>query len=152
MSSPSYLNLLGPVVGLNLWTFVMQGWMYSKRLPAMGAPENKHLKFDAEHCHDDLKKLPGPARWPAENYNHLHEQPTIFYAVMLTAALVAKDNIAGASDLDVKLAWTYVGIRIIHSILQSTTNTIVQRFGLFSLGSGVLGAITVRLAQKVFQL
>ena len=74
--------------------------------------------------------LPKEVQWKADNYNHLMEQPTIFYAVALASA------IAGAGDgLNMMLAWFYLGSRVVHSIVQSTTNNVTIRFGLFLLGT-----------------
>ena len=75
----------------------------------------------------------------ADNYNHLHEQPTTFYALALSA------QPAGATDsLAIGLAWGYVSLRMIHSLVQATRNPIPIRFGIFSLGSLVLLALLVR--------
>jgi len=91
--------------------------------------------------------IPPRVRWKADNYNHLHEQPTLFYAVALTLA------VAGAgSGLNVWLAWTYVAIRIAHSLIQALGNVILVRFSVFMLGSVVLLALTVRAAVAVFAL
>jgi hypothetical protein len=89
--------------------------------------------------------LPHDARWPADNYNHLLEQPTQFYAVALALALLGADD-----DLNVKLAWGYVGIRVAHSLVQAITNRIPVRFSLFALSSVALAGLTGRAAQLVF--
>ncbi|KAF2755547.1 hypothetical protein EJ05DRAFT_478530 [Pseudovirgaria hyperparasitica] len=144
---PTYIAMLGPVIGLNLWTFGMEAWMYALRLPAIG---NSGLKFTPESTKEDLKKLPPRVQWPADNYNHLFEQPTQFYAVALTLALLGRDT--GVSDLDVKLAWTYVGVRMVHSVVQSVANPIPIRFSLFALSGAVLAGLTARTALTVFDI
>ena len=89
--------------------------------------------------------LPARARQAADNYNHLHEQPTLFYALVFFCAL------AGTGDsLNVTLAWTYVVLRVIHSLVQVTVNKVALRFSIFVLASLVLGAITVRNLLAVF--
>ncbi len=65
------------------------------------------------------------------------EQPTIFYA------LVAILAIAGASQVDIYLAWTYVGLRVVHSLWQAIVNTIPIRLTIFVLSSVVLIAMTI---------
>jgi hypothetical protein len=79
----------------------------------------------------------------ADNYNHLHEQPTLFYAVALAAQL------AGVVDpLSVGLAWAYVGLRVAPSFVQATRNVIPVRFAVFTLGSFALLALLVRTALR----
>jgi len=77
--------------------------------------------------------------WPAENYNHLMEQPTQFYAIAL-----AMNQMGLRDSTSVKLAWTYVGLRIVHSLVQSTNNKIMVRFQLFAASSLVLLGLTAK--------
>ena len=74
------------------------------------------------------------------------EQPTLFYALCLALAL------AGPADaLNVQLAWAYVGLRVLHSIVQATINKVMTaRFPLWFISSIVLGVLTVRAALLVF--
>ena len=81
----------------------------------------------------------------ADNYNHLHEQPVIFYALCVYTHLV------GVWDgLNVGLAWAYVAIRIVHSLIQVTTNFVPLRFAVFNLGSLVLAIIALRNVLGLF--
>jgi len=139
MSSP----ILAPVVALVLWSFVMWAWLYATRIPAIF--KNK-IAMDPAMTKAELNaQLPPSVRWKADNYNHLMEQPTLFYAVAFALAL------AGAGGgLNLTLAWTYVGLRVVHSLVQSTVNVITARFLIFMLGSLVLLALAVRAALVVF--
>ena len=133
--------MLAPILALIGWTFVMWVWMYATRIPAM----NK-AKVDMEEMRRTGKKLelPPEVARVADNYNHLHEQPTIFYALALTTQL------AGAADgVAVALAWAYVALRVVHSLVQATVNVIPVRFAMFSLGSLVLLALLVRTAMHL---
>ncbi len=128
--------LLLPVLALVGWTFVLWFWMYATRIPAM-----QRARIDMA----ELSRTGAPLVLPpeiarvADNYNHLHEQPTIFYAVALTAAL------AGATDgASVVLAWIYVVLRVVHSLVQATKNPIPIRFAIFTLASVALMALWVR--------
>jgi hypothetical protein len=85
--------------------------------------------------------LPDQVNWKAHNYTHLHEQPTIFYAIVLV--LVAMDQ---SHDINVWLAWGYVGLRVLHSIVQSTVNKVKYRFPLFALSTLCLLGLTVHAA------
>ena len=92
-----------------------------------------------------MNRLPAEVRWKADNYNHLHEQPVIFYALCVYTHLV------GVWDgLNVGLAWAYVAIRIVHSLIQVTTNFVPLRFAVFNLGSLVLAIIALRNVLGLF--
>ena len=138
---PANAEFLMPVLALIAWTFVMWAWMYATRIPAMRA-----AGIDPQEAavSDALReRLPPQVRWKADNYNHLHEQPTIFYALMFFAVLTG-----GADAMALGLAWAYVAVRVVHSLVQATVNRIVVRFALFNLGSLVLLAFTVREALR----
>lgn len=92
-----------------------------------------------------MAELPATVRWKADNYNHLLEQPTLFYAVCLTLALLG-----AGQGLNVTLAWCYVGLRVVHSLHQALWNKIEVRFVLFALSSLVLIALILRAAMLVW--
>ena len=87
-----------------------------------------------------MATLPAPVRWKADNYNHLMEQPTLFYAIAITLALVDPDATNRA------LAWAYVGLRVVHSLVQTLINKIEVRFAVFALSSIALIVLTARAA------
>jgi hypothetical protein len=123
-----------------LWTFVMWAWLYITRIPAIQAAGKP---LPPESTAADLNALiPAHVRWKADNYNHLMEQPTLFYATVIIIALM------GANAGDVAIAWGYVGLRIVHSIWQATVNKITLRFTLFILSTICL----VMLAVHAFEL
>jgi hypothetical protein len=128
--------MLTPVLALVAWTLVMWVWLYATRLPAM-----KKAGIDPGRMKEkkELDVLPRQVRQVADNYNHLHEQPVIFYALAFYC------HLAGLGDgTNVTLAWAYVGLRVAHSLLQALVNFIPVRFALFALGSFALMAIAVR--------
>lgn len=135
------MDILGPVIALAAWTMIMWLWMYATRLPAMSAAK---VDLDALARDPDAsldKLLPPQIQWKAHNYNHLHEAPTVFYAVAFTLALL------GAGDgLATVLGWTYVALRVAHSLVQVTTNKIMIRFLLFAASSLVVIALIVLAA------
>jgi hypothetical protein len=133
---PSKAILL-PVVALVAWTFVVWAWMYATRIPAI---RRARMKLDPHAPRgEQMASLPAVVRWKADNYNHLMEQPTLFYAIALTLSLLGRGD-----GLDLTLAWVYVGLRVVHSLWQATTNVIEVRFTLFFVSSLVLAAMTVR--------
>ncbi|KAF2095709.1 hypothetical protein NA57DRAFT_79420 [Rhizodiscina lignyota] len=136
-------SLLRPVIALNIWTFSMEAWMYATRIPGISKYCGEVTPYNAQQ---EMDKLPPQIKWKADNYNHLFEQPTQFYAIAITLALLG----AGDDDLTTGLAWTYVGMRVAHSFVQSTTNTIMVRFGIFACSSFVLLGMTAKAATLAF--
>ena len=138
----STLELLQPVVALVAWTFVMWTWMYVTCIPAI---VRSGMKLDPMAPRgEQMATLPPEVRWKADNYNHLFEQPTLFYAVAIVLALVTRE-----AGTDAMLAWTYVAVRVLHSLVQATINKIEVRFALFFVSSLVLAVMTARAAIAV---
>lgn len=136
-------HFLTPVLALIIWTFVIWGVMYKRRIPAMNAISKRTQDFI-----DDPKlgeQLPAKARWAADNYNHLHEQPVIFYALMFYLFAMGQTD-----DFNLYLAWGYVAIRVVHSLVQVTSNKVLVRFGLFAFGSILLIIMALRSAAGLF--
>ncbi len=139
------MAILQPVVALAAWTMVMWLWMYVTRIPAMSAAkvDPDRLVLDPDVSLDAL--LPPQVQWKAHNYNHLHEAPTVFYAVALVLAVI------GAGDgLTAQIAWAYVALRVVHSIVQATVNKVMVRFVLFALSSFCLVALVLHAALALF--
>jgi len=139
---PTSTEFLTPVLALVTWTLVMWIWMYATRLPAMKAAGIDPQ--EAAHPGTWAHRLRPGVRSVADNYNHLHEQPTIFYALMFFAVLTG-----GGDATALGLAWGYVALRVVHSLVQATFNRVVVRFSVFSLATLLLMAIAVREALRV---
>jgi hypothetical protein len=136
---------LPPVVALAAWTMIMWAWMYATRIPAIGAAklDLDELARDPATSLDDV--LPVGVQWKAHNYNHLHEAPTVFYAVAIVLAVIGQGD-----GLNAQLAWVYVGLRVVHSLVQATVNKVMWRFVLFLLSSMVLIGLVVRAVMVMF--
>lgn len=134
--------LLGPLVGLNVWTFAMEFLLYKHRTPAL---KKYDISFDPEIVKQEkATKLPAFVQWPADNFNNLLEQPTQFYAIVLGLTFLdVKDN------RTVGLAWAYVGLRVVHSIVHVSTNNVLVRFPVFAASSLALVGLTVKAAWKL---
>jgi hypothetical protein len=139
--------ILQPVAVLLGWTCIMWVWMYAKRIPAITSlPKGVAPESDTGWTPSSLDAiLPPRIQWIAHNYNHLHEQPTLFYAVAIALAVIGQGD-----GLNATLAWAYVILRIIHSVFQSTVNKVPIRFGIFVLASLPLFALVVHLVLAVF--
>jgi hypothetical protein len=138
-------GMLRPVVALVAWTIVMLVWMLATRLPAMRSAGIDLGKLVGTKAADADRSLPPEIQWKAHNYNHLMEQPTLFYAICLVIAVTGTGFAA-----NVALAWAYVGLRIAHSIVQATVNRVRLRFMLFLLSSLCLAALTLHAGMAVF--
>jgi hypothetical protein len=131
--------LLGPVVTLVAWSIVMLFWLAIARAPYVrGRLPDGARGADVERDH------PGKANWPAHNYQHLMEQPTIFYAIVFALILMGFD-----APINVWLTWGYVGLRIVHSIVQATVNIVRLRFTIFLLSTLCLIGLTTHAALRL---
>jgi len=139
---PTSTEFLTPVLALVAWTLVMWFWMYATRLPAMkeAGIDPQEAAYPGTWSH---RLRPG-VRSVADNYNHLHEQPTIFYALMFFAAITG-----GGDATALKLAWAYVALRVVHSLVQSTFNRVIVRFSVFALATLVLVVMVARETTRV---
>jgi hypothetical protein len=130
-------GLLAPMVALIAWSLAMWVWLYATRLPAMA-----RLKLRPERgrfAREMNAQMPDRARQVADNYNHLMEQPTIFYAVCVVLQLLGQ----GDQPVNLAFAWGYVGLRVVHSLVQSTVNHVPTRFAVFALSTVLLAGLTV---------
>ena len=137
--------ILGPIVALVAWTLVMMVWMYAVRFPAMrrkgislkGRVGSKSGALDGV--------VEDQVQWKAHNYNHLTEQPTLFYAIALTLVAVGDHH-----AINLWLAWAYVGLRVAHSLVQATVNIVAYRFYLFLAASFCLFALTLHAGMALY--
>ncbi len=139
------MEILKPVVALAGWTMVMWLWMYVTRIPAMtkAGIDAKTLTGGTGTSLDQV--LPPSVQWKAHNYNHLHEAPTVFYAVAIVLAIVGQGD-----GINAMIGWAYVGLRVLHSLVQAISNRVILRFGLFLLSSLALVALTLHAGISVF--
>jgi len=139
------MEILKPVVALAAWTMVMWVWMYATRIPAM-QKAGVDLSKRAGGTGKDLDALlPPEVQWKSHNYNHLHEAPTVFYAIALVLAIIGQGD-----GLNATIAWAYVALRIVHSLVQVTVNKVTVRFLIFALSSLSLIALVVHAGIAVF--
>jgi len=137
ITDPDALSLLRAILAMGLLSLAMFLWMYATRLPAF---QNAGIDpQEAMHPGTYHDRIPSSVRRVADNYNHLFEAPTLFYAVALAIVLL------GAADsLHATCAWAFVALRVTHSLVQATINKVALRFALFAASWVALGTMIVR--------
>jgi hypothetical protein len=141
----TYSPILIPVVALVAWTLLVMVWMMAARFA-----EFRRLGVKAGTIPDgargvDLEGKAAPeAQWKSHNYNHLMEQPTLFYAIAITLALMDF-----GSGINYWLAWGYAGLRMVHSLIQCTVNVVRYRLMVFGLASLCLLGLTVHAGFRI---
>ena len=110
--------ILFPVFALVIWTMVQFCWMAATRLPAIAKADLGPTA--GQRTAVLAAQLPESIQWKADNYNHLLEQPTAFYACAVALALMGQGD-----GLNLMMAWGYVGLRVVHSIVHSTSNVVL---------------------------
>jgi hypothetical protein len=140
-----YSPILLPVVALVGWTLLVMLWMLVSRMAEFRRLGVSFSNIPAGSRGVDLEGRANPsAQWKSHNYNHLMEQPTIFYAIAITLALMGMGE-----GMNYWLAWGYVGFRVLHSLVQSTVNIVAYRFTLFALATLCLAALTIHAGLRV---
>ena len=139
--------LLGPIIALVAWSLVMLFWMGIARRRALQSLGSR-LELKPGMRGSDLERVVEPRlQWPAHNYNHMLEQPTLFYAICFALILLGGGGVA----VNLWLAWGYVALRVAHSVVQATINIVKLRFLLFGLASFCLLGLTVHAAARVLR-
>ena len=140
-----YSPIFGPAIVLVLWSLVMLAWLALTRLPAMSRAGVELGAVVGKRGADLEGVIPDSVNWKAHNYAHLMEQPTLFYATVIILGVIGQGG-----GLNLQLAWAYVGLRILHSIVQATWNRVAVRFAIFCLSTVALLALALHAAIALF--
>jgi hypothetical protein len=129
--------ILLPAMALVALTFVVMVRMYMTRVAQMKR-ERIHPQAVATSAQAAQKLTDSGA---ADNFRNLSELPVLFYfGVAVALALGVHD--AGLLGL----AWVFVALRVVHSVIQCSYNKVMHRFKAFLAGSLVLMLFWIRLA------
>ena len=138
------MEILYPMFGMIFVTAIVMMLLYISRIQALSnrSKNPNRLPNEVARHSDEIRKYMTPRnRFITENYNHLFEQPTLFYAVVIYIFLM------GNSDLThLVLAWGYVLFRAIHSVYQLTHNQVKWRATIFGIGGAFLVIMIAREA------
>jgi hypothetical protein len=122
--------IFAPAIVLVLWSLVMLSWLAVTRLPAMSKANISLATVVGARGVNLEGVIPDRVNWKSHNYAHLMEQPTLFYVTVVVLGVIG-----AGTGLNLQLAWVYVIVRIVHSIVQATWNRVVVRFALFGVST-----------------
>ena len=134
-------QIIAPVIALAGWTIIIWAWMLVTRLPALRAAGVRLGKLRGGTGRGAEGVVPDEVQWKAHNYNHLHEAPTVFYAVALALAVMGHGD-----GLNAELAWVYVALRIVHSLIQTLWNKVIWRLAAYVASQLVIAALVISAA------
>ncbi len=129
-------GILLPAMALVGWTLCVLLLLPYQRLKASfsGHVTSHDFKYG------ESSRVPHTVSIPNRNLMNLLEIPALFYIVSIVAFTAQL-----ADPLAVDLAWTYVGLRVLHSLVHLTYNNVIHRLMVFAASNGVLAVIWVRL-------
>ncbi len=129
-------GLLLPAMALVGWTFCVLLLLPYQRLKATFAGHVTPHDFK----YGESSRVPTNVSIPNRNLMNLLEIPVLFYVVSIVAFIAQL-----ADPLTIVLAWTYVGLRVLHSLVHLTYNNVIHRLAVFAASNGILALIWVRL-------
>jgi hypothetical protein len=136
-------ELLPPLLAMMGLTATVWLFMYVRRLGYMLAKG-----IDAQDVSTPQKMaalIPEAVERPANNLRNLFELPVLFYALCLLLT-----HMGWAQALDVQLAWAFVGLRALHSLVHCTINYVNARFAFYVLSSLALWAMLARACLRLW--
>ena len=125
------MSILDPLLSLLAWSGLIVAILLWTRIPVV-IKQWGNLQF-AKHSDELRPKMSAKFRYITENYNHIFEQPTLFYAVLIYIQLADTAN-----QTNISLTWAYVSLRAIHSVIQLTNNNVSWRAASFATSSLIL--------------
>lgn len=136
------IDILLPVAALSIWTLLVLLLIPYRRFKA---------SFAGEVGPGDFRygESPRVSPWvsiPNRNYMNLTEAPVLFYVLCLSALL--SEQVDG---LLLGLAWAYVVLRVLHSVVHLSYNHVIHRLACFALSNAVLGVAWFVLAWRLLQ-
>lgn len=111
-----------PMLVLVFWSFVIVTWLAYKRFSAGFSGRVKAGYFKV----GESDKVPDDVKVVGRNFANLFEMPVLFYAVCISAYVTHQ-----MSHALVVLAWAYVILRVIHSLIHVTYNYVNHRFTVY---------------------
>ncbi|WP_062567908.1 MAPEG family protein [Pseudoalteromonas arabiensis] len=108
------------------------------------AARNKVIKMQ-DFLTMELDKAGSEVRVADRNFINQFEMPILFFIACLTAL-----QVHAAGFVFVILAWLYVGLRLLHSVIHLTTNTLKLRYYSFVVSSFVMLIMWLIILIRIF--
>lgn len=138
-------QLLQPMVGMMLLTLCVWCYMYFLRNKYVIVNRINPQKISSPEQITSL--LPERVNQPSNNLKNLFELPLIFYIICLSATLL------GLTDVGfIGLAWCYLGLRVLHSVIHCSFNHVLGRFCVYFLSGIVLWIMVIKFSLVIFGL
>ena len=137
------IQILFPMTALALWTLFMYGVLGRRRVRVV---KEKKVNLRYYRRYDEGQE-PDETRFVARNVSNLFEMPVLFYAVCL---LIFAAQISNLPLLI--LAWVYVALRVVHSLVHVTRNVVPVRFNIFVVSDLVLAAMCILVLVRLIQI
>jgi hypothetical protein len=128
------VEILYPVLALAAWTGLVLLLIPVARFRA-GA--RREVTFD-DFKLGESTSVSTSVSIPNRNYMNLLEAPMLFYVVCVLLFVTS-----GVTFRAVALAWAYVALRVVHSVIHLTYNRVQHRLLVFGISNGVLAALWV---------
>jgi hypothetical protein len=132
--------LIFPVFALAGWTALVLLLLAISRFLAAG--QGKVVKEDFTLT--ESRNVPEWVIRVNRNYMNLLELPVLFYVICLLLTMFGQHTPAMAA-----LAWIYVALRILHSLVHLTYNHVIHRFFVFLCSNLVLLSIWLLAGMKL---
>ena len=128
------LDILHPVFALAGWTFLVLLLIPFARVRSVRRREISPNDFK----YGESSAVPPDVAIPNRNYMNLLELPMLFYVVCVLLYLTA-----GTTRMALFLAWAYVALRVVHSLIHLSYNHVLHRLGAFTLSNAALVSLWV---------
>jgi hypothetical protein len=128
------LDILCPVFALAAWTFLVLLLIPFVRVRSVRRREIGPNDFK----YGESQAVPPNVSIPNRNYMNLLELPMLFYVVCVVLYVTA-----GASRLALVVAWSFVALRVVHSLIHLTYNRVLHRLSAFALSNAALVSLWV---------
>jgi hypothetical protein len=133
-------RIFAPMLALVALTFVV---LLNIPLRRFRAALQRKVSVD-DFKYGESAAVPAEVSIPNRNYMNLLELPLLFYVACLTLFVTRQVDAAALG-----LAWLYVGLRVVHSLVHLTYNRVIHRLAAFTLSNVVLSVVWLRFALAV---